>query len=54
MQGFGLADTGTRIATWPDPRQGRLAKLPAEDRPAFTRLWDDVAALLKKTEQKGK
>jgi hypothetical protein len=33
-------------------RQGRLAKLPAEDRAAFTRLGGDVAALLKKAEQK--
>jgi hypothetical protein len=31
-----------------------LAKLPAEDRAAFTRLWDDVAVLLKKAEQKRK
>jgi len=28
--------------------------LPAEDRAAFTKLWDDVAALLKKAEQKRK
>jgi len=29
-----------------------LAKLPAEEQKAFTRLWSDVAALLKRAEGK--
>jgi hypothetical protein len=31
-----------------------LVKLPAEEQKAFTRLWADVAALLKKAEGKTK
>jgi Tfp pilus assembly protein PilF len=31
-----------------------LAKLPAAERTAFTQLWSDAAALLKKAEEKGK
>jgi len=31
-----------------------LAKLPAEEQKAFTQLWADVAALLKKAEEKPK
>lgn len=31
-----------------------LAKLPAEERATFTQLWADVAALLKKAEDKPK
>jgi hypothetical protein len=48
IEGFGLA------ALAEGQRQGSLAKLPAEDRAAFTRLGGDVAALLKKSEQKRK
>jgi hypothetical protein len=29
-----------------------LEKLPADEQKAFTQLWDDVAALLKKAEEK--
>ena len=31
-----------------------LAKLPADEQKAFTQLWADVAALLKKAEEKPK
>jgi tetratricopeptide (TPR) repeat protein len=31
-----------------------LAKLPADERPAFTQLWADVAALLKKAQEKSR
>jgi hypothetical protein len=31
-----------------------LAKLPANERAAFTKLWADVAALLEKAEEKPK
>jgi hypothetical protein len=31
-----------------------LAKLPVEEQKAFTQLWADVAALLKKAEEKAK
>jgi hypothetical protein len=34
--------------------EAALAKLPAEERQAFTRLWADVAALLKKAQEKPK
>jgi hypothetical protein len=31
-----------------------LAKLPADEQKVFTQLWADVAALLKKAEEKAK
>jgi len=34
--------------------ESALAKLPADERAAFTQLWADVAALLKKAEVKPK
>ncbi len=34
--------------------EAALAKLPREEREAFTQLWADVAAILKKAEEKAK
>jgi hypothetical protein len=48
MGGFGLA------ALAEGQLQGRLAKLPAEDRAALTKLGGNVAALLKRVEQQRK
>ena len=48
--GFEALAVGRDLAGIRD--KAALAKLPAEEQKAFTRLWSDVAALLKRAEGK--
>ena len=48
--GFEALAVGRDLAGIRD--KAALAKLPAEEQKAFTRLWSDVAALLKQAEGK--